>query len=239
MDPSSDERSRVDLTRGTSFAKSPSANSLRDLEVAAQLNYDTLMGRTAQKIIVLVCLTLLSVPSPFVLYASQKKRQSEEQDIPKQPSLPPPMAQPTAKFLYECERLYRHQGKTLSCDSPSQADGDKLRPLFQEVPSALEELELYQWNKRTLNRTAYLSSLGVAIALIGYAVNRPAFQDGMIKPGGYLILSGLGLSAASFAYGISVNRANEGHFKKAIENYNQARPDEPIELQLSVPFNFK
>ena len=197
------------------------------------------MGRIAHKTITLICLTLLCMPTSVVYGISQKKRQSEEQEIPKLPSAPPPIAKPSGKLLYECERLYRYQGKILTCDSPSQADGEKLRPILQEVPSALEELDIYQWNKRTLNRTAYLSSLGLVVALIGYVVNRPAFQDGTIKPGGYLILSGLGLSASSFAYGLSINQANESHLKKAIENFNQARPDQPIELQISTSFNLK
>jgi hypothetical protein len=169
----------------------------------------------------------------------QKQFEKEEQEIPKQPSPPPAFERPKVQYLYACERLYTYQGKALSCDSPSYADGEKLRPLLQTVPAAQAELDLYQWNKRTLNRTAYISTLGLVVALVGYTVNRPAFENNSIKPGGYLILSGLGLSAGSFAYGLTMNRNNESHLRKAVELYNSAKPDQPIELQFSTEFNLK
>ena len=196
---------------------------------------------------ILIHLLIASLACPSATFAKnsgtlppkaeqRKKFKEEEKEIPQKPSTPVSIPKPPDKTYFACKRTYTYAGKTLACDSPTQADGEKLRSLLQEVPAAAQELDTYQLNQRNLNQLAYLSSLGLAIALVGYIMNRPAFDQGKIKPGGYLVISGLGLSAGSFVYGLSLNSANESHLKRGIELYNEAFPEKTIQLQLNREF---
>jgi hypothetical protein len=166
-----------------------------------------------------------------------------QKGIQNSPSAPPSLAVTVPSVTFSCQRTYIYQGKALDCDSNVQRDGEKLRPILSKVSSAVEELDLYQKNRRTLINAAYLSSLGLIIAVAGALISRPPinwrFPLGQteIHPGGYLLLGGLGLSVGSFAYGLSLSRGNEAHLRNAVENFNRARPDTPIELRFSTDFN--
>ncbi len=161
-----------------------------------------------------------------------------EGEIPQQPSAPPKITQPLGTQTFRCDRLYIFEGKTLPCDSFVRKDAENLRPIFKDTPAAIEELNEYQRQRRNIRNLAYVTSAGILVAIAGLFVSRPAFSESEIRPGGYMILSGLGLSAGSFIYSLSLTRTNELHLGRAVDIYNQAHPDNPIVLQFSTSIGF-
>lgn len=158
-----------------------------------------------------------------------------ESQIPQAPSAPPSMEQPNGNpQSFRCDRLFIYEGKTLPCDSFVRRDAENLRPLLKDTPAALAELNDYQRTRRNIRTLAYVSSAGLALALAGLFVSKPAFSEGEIRPGGYMILGGLGLSASSFIYSLSLTRSNEDHLTRAVDFHNQAHPDRPIVLQFTA-----
>lgn len=223
--------------------------------------------------------------------------------IPRNPTAPPSLAQPAPVNPFSCQRTFVFQGEALGCDSNVQQDAERLRPIIQGVPAAVEELNMYQRNRRTMSQSAYITTLGVGVMLAGFLLSRPAFEQstittggylvlggaaaaitgvayrygaaqasggsllqdstslayigaislglalagfatdhppfrGGVRPGGYFVLGGLGLGVAGFGFALGIRRANEFHLGRAVEAYNQARPDKPIELQFSTEINF-
>ena len=164
----------------------------------------------------------------------------QEAEIPKAPTVPTPIERPAPRIYNACQRKFVHEGEAKPCDSPSQVDGEKLRPLLQDVPQAALELDEYQINRRALNRTAYFSTIGLTLALIGNFLNRGSNNsEGGTSTGTYLVFSGMTLAGLSVAYGWTASRANDRHLYRAVEYYNQAKPEHPIELKFSSDFNLK
>ncbi len=160
----------------------------------------------------------------------------EEKKIPKAVQAPRSLVRPIPIDPFNCQRTYTLQGKTYSCDSLLYRDGEKLRPLFEGLPDAISELNLYQKNKRIMTGTAYVSTIGILVFLIANTFKGDSSER--TPPLGWVAYSGLALSAGSFTYGFVLGKTNEKHLKNAIEFYNQAHPDEPIEIQISTTFSF-
>jgi hypothetical protein len=170
----------------------------------------------------------------------------EEGQIPQIPSAPPSLLQRAPEQQYfHCERAFVYQGKMLECDSNVARDGERLRPILQDTPAALDELNTYQRNRRNVRTAAYITTLGVALMLAGYAINRPPFENFgfplgeiTIKTGGYFVLSGMALSIGGVIYALSVTKTNDQHLQSAVTNFNQAHPNQPIELQFKTGISF-
>lgn len=169
---------------------------------------------------------------------------AEESQIPQSPSAPPSLSQQAPTDLFHCERKFVYQGKTLDCDSNIQRDGENLRPIIQDVPAAISELDAYQRNRRTLRKTAYVASLGVLAMIAGYfathATGNGKFRndDTSLRTLSYLVVGGAVLTAGSFIYGFTLYKTNESHLGNAINEFNQARPNTPIEIQFSTGIRF-
>ena len=160
--------------------------------------------------------------------------------IPNQPSAPPLLSQKAIAPMSQCERYFVYDGKLLQCDSNTEKDANRLRPIMRDVPEAIAELDAYVANRKSLQTTAYVGSASFLMIIGGIFVSHPAFDpvSGAPRAGGYLILGGVGLAIHSLIYGMSINRANEVHIQNAVARYNSARPDHPIRLQFSADIPF-
>lgn len=192
-------------------------------------------------------LTLFLLIIPYSSYAVSapytkpyaRPYEEEEAEIPKKPSTPPALTQKVPTDIPHCERYFVYQGHTLECDSNVGKDAERLRSLMQDVPNALAELDQYQSNQKQIKVAAYLGSLGLLVALAGILIKPPFDKvSGAPLAGGFVILGGLGLSVNSFIYGLSLMKANEAHIGTAVDLFNSAHPDRPIQLQFSAQINF-
>jgi len=175
----------------------------------------------------------------------------EEAEIPKAPSAPIPL-KPTEPpdDAFRCARYLVYKGKRMDCDSNVRRDAERIRPILESVPSAVTELNIYQANRRSIRTSAYLASLGIVAVLVGMIIGSPGVskQPGgaiymnngvpQVNTGGYIALGGLLLGVNSFIYGASLIRTNEDHLDRALELYNQAKPQDPLQIQVSTGFQF-
>ena len=165
---------------------------------------------TTQTLTTLVTvMTLVTFSLNTALAASQEKPKIDPDtiQIPTFPSTPPPIAQPAPSNPFSCQRTFIYQGKALGCDSNVQQDGEKLRPILENVPTALSELNLYQRNRRKLRETAYITSAGLGVMLAGFLLSRPAFEEKSITRGGFLALGGAAVALGGTAYTLGAAKA--------------------------------
>jgi hypothetical protein len=152
------------------------------------------------------------------------------------PTAPPPFTPQKPIETFHCERKYTFQGRVLDCDSNLQRDGENLRPVIQEVPAAVAELDAYQRGRRSVQALAYTSTAGLVVAGLSYFAYRQFNTSVPVRNLGLGI--GLALTAGSVLYGVSYLSANEERLGNAVRLYNQARPERPIELQFSTGIAF-
>ncbi len=174
-------------------------------------------------------------PSPE---ASPRDRyQREIREIPKRPSAPPFLQTEGPSEIFKCERVMIYRGKPLSCDSYMRQDAERLRPILSSVPPAINELNLYQANRRKVTTLAYVASAGLVLALASRLI--PQSPEGtLVSARDVTLIGGLGVAGGSLLYGLSFLRTNETHLGNAVEYYNRAHPRDPIELQFSTGITF-
>lgn len=163
--------------------------------------------------------------------------------IPSTPSAPPPLAPPPPSDSFRCQRFFVYKGETISCDSNIRLDGEKLRPIIKDVPAAVAELDQYQKNRLSVRNAAYLGTFGFVVALAGYFISNGMKQNGeltgdAIAVRNTMVLGGGAVAVGSFLYALSFIKTNERHLDNAVNEYNRARPDAPIQLQFSADIAF-
>lgn len=154
------------------------------------------------------------------------------------PSAPPALSRRVPKETLSCTRQYVYQGKTLDCDSNLARDAENLRPVFQEVPAALKELDLYQATRRQVRGLAYTSTIGLVLIVTGYLLGREIEGLDGIAIRNAVAGSGLVLTTGSVVFGFVSLRANEARLDQAIRLHNEAKPDRPIELLVTTSVRF-
>jgi hypothetical protein len=189
-----------------------------------------------------VCLWAQSAGAPAIpnlpnsediinLTPAQLNEMLKEAPIPHLPSAPPQLFERTPPDTFRCQRFYLYQGKKLGCDSNLGADAERLRPILSLVPESLADLDDYQHTQRMLTTTAYIGSVGLVVLLAG-----------LLGGGGtgkkIMYLGGGGLFLGSIAYGLAALRTNESKLGDAIEEFNRARPNDPIQLQFNTGIIF-
>ncbi|MCM2322165.1 MAG: hypothetical protein NDJ90_02780 [Oligoflexia bacterium] len=168
----------------------------------------------------------------------------EDLSIPQKPSAPPPLTVKGPADGFRCQRYFSHQGKVLTCDSYTRIDAENLRPVIQNVPAAVSELNLYQRNRFRVRNAAYTGSLGLLVILGGWILsNGHRGASGNLNATGRSILNfsligGAAITGGSFLYAISFIKTNETHLGNAVTLYNQAHPESPIELHFTTGISF-
>ncbi len=171
-------------------------------------------------------------------YAAGETTQLPESDIPTAPSAPKRLKQNDPVESFRCDRQFIYNGRTLQCDSFVRRDAEGLRPILRDVPAAIAELDAYQSTRKSIRYLAYFTTLGLAAVILGIAISHPPIDDGDIKPGGFLALAGVGTTAFTFLYSLSLSQTNEKRVGRAVELFNQANPDHPIVLQFTTNLGF-
>jgi hypothetical protein len=155
----------------------------------------------------------------------------QETPIPQTPSAPPQLFERTPPDTFRCQRFFVYEGKTVGCDSNLKADGDRLRPILRSVPAAIAQLDQYQRSQRVLRTTAYTGSSGLLFLLAGLFAGQGGGKNA-------LFLGGAALFFGSLGYGLISLRTNEAKLGDAVETYNHARPEDPVELQFKTRIGF-
>gem|GEM_PF-597561 len=183
----------------------------------------------------------------------QKKNRSlneEMLEIPTAPTTPRQLSRTVPEGSYRCQRQYKYKGKLQGCDSYLHQDAERLRPILQDIPEAVAELDAYQENRRSIQKLAYVGTLGLGMYLLGGLIgDRFTARDPADTKKVYVTNTGqavkrlskylgLGIAAGSIAYGFTVLHTNEKHLRKAVDVYNRARPDDPVELMFNASIQF-
>lgn len=155
------------------------------------------------------------------------------------PKTPPQLRPSTPKIdPIGCFRAYRHKGVVRPIDSYNRRDGENLRTVFEGVEPSIDELNRYQQNRRNAKIAAYVGSVGLAMmgaSLVTSLLSRGATPN-RISP--ILLYGGLATSVGGFGYGFAILRTNEKRIDRAVEKYNEAHPESPIELMFQTTFLF-
>ncbi len=162
------------------------------------------------------------------------------QDIPQRPTAPRQLAPKKPVDLFHCERSFIYRKKTYELDSNTRQDAENLRPYFLNIPPALAELDTYQTNRLKLRNMAYLGTLGFLIMVVGGIGSGRIHNPDLASTIGTLSFwGGLGTTAFSIGYsGVSIVQ-NEKHLRNGIQLYNDAHPNDPIELKVSAGVSLK
>lgn len=168
---------------------------------------------------------------------------AQDVSIPKKPTAPPTLITRIPTDSFRCQRFFKYKGQKIACDSNIRSDGENLRPFLENIPQALAELELYQKNRAELGKAAYVGSLGLFVAIAGSLLSLQYRQDGnptntSISIRNISMIGGAGIMIGSFISTISFIKTNETHIGNAVNFYNQAHPESPIELQFNTGIQF-
>jgi hypothetical protein len=196
------------------------------------------MTPIASTLILALVAAALAAPGAFAA-SDEPLFRKEESQIPQQPNAPKPLVIGQPNETFRCTRYFTWKGKKFECDSFVQQDGDRLRTIVADVPQAVSEVDLYQSNRAKLHDAAYWGTAGLLIA-IGGAIAHVRYND--TAPAGQNIsrgitFIGLGLAGGSVLYALGSIQANEAHLGSAVQYYNTAHPNTPIELQFTTGFN--
>lgn len=162
-------------------------------------------------------------------------------DEPLRTEAPPKLGQSIPINPFRCDRLIRYNGKSFSCDSALTRDGENLRPILTDNPSALEMLDKYQDNRRKLKYTAYVGSLGIVMALASKWVGDLVVPDSrgteaQERAQKWVRYGGIGITLGAIVYGLAELNSNERNLDEAIIRFNQSHPDKPIEVMYRKNF---
>lgn len=163
---------------------------------------------------------------------------TEEAEIPAAPTAPPRLQVSPPKDGFECPRKLIYEGREISCDSYLKQDGERLRPIISGVPAAVKELNQYQATKRNIQNAAYVGSFGAALILAGFlgpkffSMGDPVLvRNRLVFPGAFIMAGSLGVS-------LYLLHDNEKRIGNAVKHFNEANPENPIQLLFSTGVSF-
>jgi hypothetical protein len=137
---------------------------------------------------------------------------------------------------FGCRRQYFHRDQVLNVDSFHKRDGERLRQVVSGTPEALTSLNRYQSNILSARAAAYVGTVGLVAALVSSFLNTSDPTQSSLRQ--ILSVGGLILAGGSFAFSFAVLRTNESNLKDAVQYYNSANPNTPIQLQFSTSVLF-
>jgi protein-S-isoprenylcysteine O-methyltransferase Ste14 len=97
-------------------------------------------------------------------------------------------------------------------------------------------LNRYQSNILSARAAAYVGTVGLVAALVSSFLNTSDPTQSSLRQ--ILSVGGLILAGGSFAFSFAVLRTNESNLKDAVQYYNSANPNTPIQLQFSTSVLF-
>ncbi len=137
-----------------------------------------------------------------------------------------------------CHREYKWRSRTLLLDSARGLDAEGLRRGLKLQPQAIQELELYQSQRASIESNAYIGSVGVAVillSLVGSSIMKGASAT-LIRNLGFVI--GGSITGGAVAYSLYQLKQSDEHLQRAVQIQNAATPNDPISLSVSTGFFF-
>ena len=152
--------------------------------------------------------------------------------------IPNPLRRPKGAMQIGCERPFLYRDEVYAVDSPQAQDASNLRLFVQESPEADRILEEYQKRRKRSTLSAYTGTLGVLALAFGPRIARSLAPESQASLKSILQISGLALTIGGFAYSFAILRTNERLIPQAVNAYNQAKPQDPIELKFETGWSF-
>jgi hypothetical protein len=153
--------------------------------------------------------------------------------------IPPPLQKPIPIVRLECERPFIFKSEVYPSDSPQSQDVSNLKYFVQSVPEANVLLSRYQDNRRLARYSAYTGSIGLGLIILANVVGRrvlaESYRDGIVSG---MQITGSSLTLWGFINSFLILRGNETLIPKAVDAYNAAQPDSPIELKFQTGWSF-
>lgn len=157
---------------------------------------------------------------------------------PCQTGIPSPLRKPKDIVPLGCERPFTIHGETYSADSPQAQDGSTLKYFVQNVPSSNAIMEEYQSNRNLSTTSAYIGTLGVVMFLLSNTIGNQFNAASKTSVANALRVGGVCIAAGGFFFTFAYLHNNEHLIPKAVEAYNTAKPNDPVELQFTTGWKF-
>jgi hypothetical protein len=193
-------------------------------------------------------LPLIAVISVQLIFSSSlaysKSKAKSIPDPGPKPEIPQMVKFESKVDEFGCKRPFLYRGQTAEVDSHHKKDGEKLRSIIEGVPEAVSELNEYQLNRRRVQTSAIVGSIGLVVLLGSLVVAGEmrksstanlATADTIGRAG---LITGAVVGAGTLLYSFGVLYTNESHLSNAAKAYNKARPEDPIELKFSAGLLF-
>lgn len=152
--------------------------------------------------------------------------------------IPEPIQKPPTISPLECARPFVYRGETYSADSPQAQDASTLKEFVGTVPEAKSTIEEYQTNRTKSKLSAYTGTVGILLAILSGPISKQFNDASRDSVRTALQVGGLAIAAGGFFYSFTLLRTNEYLLPKAVDQYNQARPQDPIELRFTTGWTF-
>jgi hypothetical protein len=152
--------------------------------------------------------------------------------------IPNPLRRPKVVRQIGCDRPFSYRGDVYNVDSPQAQDASNLRTFAQSVPESDELLNSYQRRRELSKLSAYTGTIGILALAFGPRIARSVAPDSQASLKSILQISGLALTIGGFAYSFAILRTNESLIPRAVNAYNQAKPEDPIELKFETGWSF-
>jgi hypothetical protein len=157
---------------------------------------------------------------------------------PSSAEIPTPLRKPPPVIPLGCERPFLYQGELYSSDPPQAQDASTLKYFVKDVPEANAILEKYEVNREKSKISAYTGTFGLLLIALAGVISRKIRREDPDYWDAGLIHVGELAAAGGFIYSFTLLRTNEALLPKAVEAYNQAKPNNPIELKFSTGWTF-
>ena len=152
--------------------------------------------------------------------------------------IPDPMKKPPTITPLGCDRPFIYRGEVYSADSPQAQDGSTLKEFVKSVPEANAILEEYQSNRGKSRLSAYTGTVGLLLAVLAGPISKLFDDSNRTSVRSGLQVGGLAIAAGGFFYSFTLLRTNEYLLPKAVDAYNQAKPNDGIELKFTTGWSF-
>jgi hypothetical protein len=152
--------------------------------------------------------------------------------------IPAPIRKPIKIIPLGCERPFLYRGEIYSADPPQAQDASTLRSFLKSVPEADAVLAEYQNNRSKSKLSAYTGTFGILILAFAGPISMAFDKNSRDSVRSALRVAGGAIAVGGFFYSFTLLRTNEYLLPKAVEKYNHAKPDDPIELQFTAGWKF-
>lgn len=185
--------------------------------------------------------TCITDPNPWYLAAEFRRLRPETPDLTpllpknnKKATRPPSPRTAPITHRVTCQRRFRLLDRTFAMDSFNARDGEGIRPLANNVPEAITELNHYQANQVRARTAAITGSAGIFLVIITQIIASSQTGAEQAAIGGFGRILGFGLASGSLLFSIANLNSNEDHLTRAIDAVNRANPDQIIKKNPTI-----